>query len=50
MSLKLFPYKLGSISAKRLARTLGILRVSPSYNARRKDVIINWGKIGRAHV
>jgi len=43
MSLKLFPYKAGSISAKRLARSLGILRVRPTYNARRKDVIINWG-------
>ena len=49
MSLKLFPYKLGSISAKRLARTLGILRVSPSYNARRKDVIINWGNSNPPH-
>ena len=49
MSLKLFPYKLGSISAKRLARTLGILRVSPSYNARRRDVIINWGNSTPPH-
>ncbi len=49
MSLKLFPYKLGSVSAKRLARTLGILRVSPSYNARRKDVIINWGNSNPPH-
>lgn len=49
MSLKLFPYKIGSVSAKRLARTLGILRVSPSYNARRKDVIINWGNSHPPH-
>jgi glutathione synthase/RimK-type ligase-like ATP-grasp enzyme len=49
MSLKLFPYKLGSLSAKRLARTLGILRVLPSYNARRSDVIINWGNSTPPH-
>ena len=49
MSLKIFPYKLGSVSAKRLARTLGILRVSPSYNARRKDVIVNWGNSAPPH-
>jgi glutathione synthase/RimK-type ligase-like ATP-grasp enzyme len=49
MSLKLFPYKIGSVSAKRLARTLGILRVSPSYNARRRDVIINWGNSTPPH-
>lgn len=49
MSLKIFPYKLGSVSAKRLARTLGILRVSPSYNARRKDVIVNWGNSTPPH-
>lgn len=49
MSLKLFPYKIGSLSAKRLARTLGILRVSPSYNARRKDVIVNWGNSTPPH-
>ena len=49
MSLKLFPYKVGSVSAKRLARTLGILRVSPSYNAKRKDVIVNWGSSSPPH-
>ncbi len=43
MSLKIFPYKSSSVSAKRLARTLGVLRVSQSYNARRNDVIVNWG-------
>jgi hypothetical protein len=49
MSLKIFPYKLGSVSAKRLARTLGTLRVSPSYNAKRKDVIVNWGNSTPPH-
>ena len=49
MSLKLFPYKIASVSAKQLARTLGILRVSPSYNAKRKDVIINWGNSNPPH-
>lgn len=49
MSLKLFPYKAGSISAKRLARSLGILRVRPTYNARRKDVIVNWGSSTPPH-
>ena len=49
MSLKIFPYKLGSVSAKKLARTLGTLRVSPSYNARRKDVIVNWGNSSPPH-
>ena len=49
MSLKIFPYKLGSVSARRLARTLGTLRVSPSYNARRKDVIVNWGNSAPPH-
>lgn len=43
MSLKLFPYKLGSVTGKKLARALRILRVRPSYNAKRKDVIVNWG-------
>ena len=43
MSLKLFPYKPVSQSAIRLSRKLGILRVSPTYNARRSDVIVNWG-------
>jgi glutathione synthase/RimK-type ligase-like ATP-grasp enzyme len=49
MSLKIFPYKAGSVSAKRLARTLGVLRVSQSYNARRKDVIVNWGSSTPPH-
>jgi len=49
MSLKLLPYKSSSVSAKRLARTLGILRVSPTYNAKRSDVIINWGNSTPPH-
>ena len=49
MSLKIFPYKAGSISAKRLARSLGVLRVRPTYNARRKDVIVNWGSSTPPH-
>jgi len=43
MTLKLFPYKPVSQSAIRLSKKLGILRVSPTYNAKRSDVIINWG-------
>jgi glutathione synthase/RimK-type ligase-like ATP-grasp enzyme len=43
MTLKLFPYKPASQSAIRLSRKLGILRVSPNYNAKRSDVIVNWG-------
>ena len=49
MSLKLFPYKSSSVSAKRLARALGILRVQPSYNAKRNDVIVNWGSSTPPH-
>jgi hypothetical protein len=49
MSLKIFPYKAGSISAKRLAKSLGVLRVRPTYNARRKDVIVNWGSSTPPH-
>ena len=41
--LKVFPYKLGSASAKSLATSLGVKRVRPSYDARRRDIIINWG-------
>lgn len=49
MSLKIFPYKAGSMSAKRLARSLGVLRVRPTYNAKRKDVIVNWGSSNPPH-
>ena len=41
--LKVFPYKIGSISSKSLANSLGVKRVRPTYDARRRDVIINWG-------
>lgn len=49
MSLKIFPYKSSSVSAKRLARALGVLRVTPTYNARRNDVIVNWGNSAPPH-
>jgi hypothetical protein len=41
--LKVFPYKLGSSSAKALANNLGVKRVRSTYDARRRDIIINWG-------
>jgi len=41
--LKVFPYKLGSLSSKNLAQGLRVKRVRPTYDARRRDVIINWG-------
>jgi hypothetical protein len=41
--LKLFPYKLGSVSGKALASELGIKRVRPTYEASRRDIVINWG-------
>ena len=43
MRIKLFPYKLGSVSGKALARSLSVLRVRPTYDAKRRDIIINWG-------
>ncbi len=49
MSLKIFPYKLGSKSAKQLAESLGVLRVRPTYNAKRKDLIVNWGNSTPPH-
>jgi len=49
MSLKIFPYKSSSVSAQRLARALGVLRVTPTYNARRNDVIVNWGNSAPPH-
>ena len=49
MSLKIFPYNLGSRSAKRLAKSLGVLRVRPTYNAKRKDLIVNWGNSTPPH-
>lgn len=43
MRFKLYPYKLGSQSAKVLAQALGIKRVRPSYIPKRNEIIINWG-------
>ena len=42
--LKVFPYKLGSSSAKALANGLRVKRVRSTYEPRRNDVIINWGR------
>jgi hypothetical protein len=44
MRIKIAPYKMGSKSAKVLARSLGVLRVRDSYSPKRRDIIINWGK------
>lgn len=44
MTLKLAPYKMGSKSARVLARGLGILRVRNTYIPKHRDTIINWGK------
>ena len=41
--LKVFPYKMGSQSAKALAQGLRVKRVRPTYDAKRRDIIINWG-------
>jgi len=49
MSLKIFPYKIGSLSAKKLARALKVLRVSHTYNAKRSDTIVNWGSSTPPH-
>ena len=43
MTFKLFPYKMGSLSGKALANALGIKRIHPTYEAKRRDIIINWG-------
>jgi hypothetical protein len=42
--LKVFPYKIGSQSAKVLANALHVKRVQDTYEPRRNDVIINWGR------
>lgn len=44
MPIKVAPYKLGSKSAKALARSLGVLRVRTTYIPKRRDFIINWGR------
>ncbi len=41
--LKVFPYKMGSLSGKSLANALGVKRVRSTYEAKRRDIIINWG-------
>lgn len=43
MRFRVFPYKRGSMSARSLARELNCLRVGHTYDARRRDIIINWG-------
>jgi hypothetical protein len=46
MKVKIWPYKMGSKSARLLARTLGSLRLhtaSRTYRPRRTHVILNWG-------
>lgn len=45
MTYKVFPYKMGSASARNLARSLNALRVRPdgNYRPRSSHVIINWG-------
>jgi len=44
LRLKVFPYKIGSQSAKALANALHVKRVRDTYEPRRNDVIINWGR------
>lgn len=42
--LKIIPYKMGSKSARELARALGVLRIrTPGYVQKRTDFIVNWG-------
>lgn len=42
--LKILPYKIGSKSARALARALGVLRIhNPRYRQKRRDIIMNWG-------
>jgi glutathione synthase/RimK-type ligase-like ATP-grasp enzyme len=46
MRLRIFPYKLGSVSAKALANELGVKRIRPTGFYRPKNrhqTIINWG-------
>jgi hypothetical protein len=49
MRFKVFPYKLGSQSAKALAQGLGVKRVRDTYEPRRNDVVINWGNSRAVH-
>ena len=45
MKLKLYPYKMGSGSAKDLARALKVLRIYPDkdYISKTNHIVINWG-------
>ncbi len=45
MKYKIYPYKMGSRSAKDLAKGLGVLRVRPDgrYKGRNSHIVINWG-------
>lgn len=49
MRFKVFPYKLGSQSAKALANALNVKRVRDTYEPRRNDVVINWGNSRAVH-
>ena len=49
MRFKIYPYKQSSVAAKRLARSLNVLRVRPTYDPKRRDVIINWGNSYNPH-
>lgn len=49
MRFKIFPYKLGSQSAKALANALNVKRVRDTYEPRRNDVVINWGNSRAVH-
>lgn len=48
-NLKLYPYKIGSESATKIAELLGIMRVRPdgTYVPKREHKIVNWG-MGKA--
>lgn len=43
--IKILPYKIGSQSAKQLARTLNVKRIVPggSYRPRHSTLVVNWG-------
>ena len=41
---KVFPYKLGSQSAKALSQSLGVKCIKSTYTPRRNEIIINWGR------
>lgn len=54
MALKIAPYKMGSQSARYLARQLRVLRTRQDYLGKQQDILLNWGRsqlqIGRAKV